>query len=107
MTGPDPAQVIAEAAAAAWQAKHGSTDWIIASAQFDSAKAAVAALEAAGLTVIPAGTPRVEWAVRCDGETVSRDDELDAREDAAELAGAVVVRRMVHVGKWTEVASRG
>ncbi len=104
MTGLDPAQVIAEAAAAAWQAKHRSIDWIIASAQFDSAKAAVAALEAAGLSVTPAPAETwTEYGLRDADGVDGYGDEQYAREAQAYRPGTSVVCRRLSGSEWEDV----
>ncbi len=102
MTATDPAQVIAEAAAAAWKVKYGSIDWIIVSAQLENARDAVAALEAAGLTVVPAGTLRIEWA---HGNAAVRKvawSEQAARRAIGSGSGPLWTRT-VHVGEWERV----
>ena len=104
MTGLDPAQVIAEAAAAAWKAKHGSTDWIIASAQLENARAAVAALEAAGLTIACAPVETwTEYGLRDGGGVDGYDDEQHAREAQAYRPGTTVACRRVSASEWEDV----
>lgn len=107
MTAVDPAQVIAEAAAAAWKAKHGPPDWIIASAQLDTARAAVAALEAAGLAVVPVARAWEEWAVEDPERTAAElplhlfgQDRAEAESLARYHGSLRLLRRAVQAGPW-------
>ena len=88
----DPRRVIAE-----WSA--GMTD--IDMSDFDTADDVLAALEAAGLTIVPR-TDEWEWGLYCaeDDFYVSRDGQLHAQMTADE--NFTVVRRRP-AGKWEVV----
>jgi hypothetical protein len=73
------------------------------------------ALPSAGLTVVPAGEQREEWAVAygvvVDGElaeagTLGYDDEASAAEMVQWMHDAWLVRRTVHRGPWLPAGDR-
>jgi hypothetical protein len=112
---PDPAELIAAALDEAFARRNGSTDEHIRAAHADTARTAVAALAAAGVSAVAVESSRTEWGAQRTpkyGSTVAGSMAKAEAESFARLAQdpatgepvtECLVRRTVYVGPWEPV----